>query len=210
MAEAMRVPDDRNAALIANLRAGHPGLTDEAIIAVLRAFLPQVQAGHADAAPSFISAIEDLAETIASTKAEIAALSMDDITGEHIPNASDELDAIVEHTAVATDQILSVCEALDSIAGKLDGEAQSGLQDATTRIYEACSFQDITGQRITKVVGALKAIESKVAHIVYAFGYTREAPPPPPPPGNVLLNGPQLPANAMDQADIDKLLSGMD
>ena len=50
------------------------------------------------------------------------------------------------------------------------GEPAAKLQDATTRIYEACSFQDITGQRITKVVAALKAIEAKVAQIVATFG----------------------------------------
>ena len=44
------------------------------------------------------------------------------------------------------------------------------LQDAVTQIYEACSFQDITGQRITKVVTTLKAIEGKVAHIISTFG----------------------------------------
>ena len=44
------------------------------------------------------------------------------------------------------------------------------LQEATTRIYEACSFQDITGQRITKVVSTLKTIEAKVASIVATFG----------------------------------------
>ena len=34
-----------------------------------------------------------------------------------------------------------------------------------TRIYEACSFQDITGQRIGKVVTALKAIEGRVQQV---------------------------------------------
>ncbi len=50
------------------------------------------------------------------------------------------------------------------------GDKPPGLQDATTRIYEACSFQDITGQRITKVVATLKTIERKVAHIIGTFG----------------------------------------
>ena len=48
------------------------------------------------------------------------------------------------------------------------------LQDAVTRIYEACSFQDITGQRITKVVTTLKVIEEKVAHIISTFGPNTE------------------------------------
>jgi chemotaxis protein CheZ len=102
---------------------------------------------------------------------------------------------------------------LDEAAASLTGEAATKLQDATTRIYEACSFQDITGQRITKVVGTLKAIEAKVAQIVATFGTrghevaiteTAEV------TDSALLNGPQHPTVAMDQSDIDKLLASFE
>jgi chemotaxis protein CheZ len=102
---------------------------------------------------------------------------------------------------------------LDEVAVAVSGDTAVRLQDAVTKIYEACSFQDITGQRITKVVTTLKAIESKVAQIILKFGVKSE-------PGEAcdpatavisgtveLLNGPQLPSNAMDQSDIDKLLA---
>ena len=84
------------------------------------------------------------------------------------------------------------------------------LQAAVTTIYEACSFQDITGQRITKIVTTLKAIEQKVAHIVGTFapGKPNEQLSEDHVPSDAdLLNGPQLPGNAMDQSDIDKLLA---
>jgi chemotaxis protein CheZ len=90
------------------------------------------------------------------------------------------------------------------------------MQDATTKIYEACSFQDITGQRITKVVATLKAIDAKVAQMLTAFGgrarvATAAAPVVPAlDAGESLLHGPQLPAAAMDQTDIDKLLASFD
>jgi chemotaxis protein CheZ len=97
------------------------------------------------------------------------------------------------------------------------GEAGLRLQDATTKIYEACSFQDITGQRITKVVTTLKAIEAKIGHIIATFGAEASAIMDQPiaddnePAGEEgLLNGPQLPAVAMDQSDIDKLLASFD
>ena len=48
---------------------------------------------------SLLAEVEELGRTIASAKAEIAALRVDDITDRHIPFATDELDAIVEHTA---------------------------------------------------------------------------------------------------------------
>jgi chemotaxis protein CheZ len=159
-----------------------------------------------------LAEVEALGHTIACAKAEIAALRVDDITDNHIPFATDELDAIVEHTATATNAILSSCETLDDVAGQMTGEPAAKLQDATTRIYEACSFQDITGQRITKVVATLKTIEAKVAQIVATFGSGEVASLPtlPEPNEATLLNGPQHPTVAMDQSDIDKLLASFE
>ena len=161
---------------------------------------------------SLLGEVEALGRTIAAAKVEIAALQVDDIRDRDIPFATDELDAIVQHTAVATNAILESCEMLDEVATAVSGEAAARLQDAVTKIYEACSFQDITGQRITKVVTTLKAIEAKVAQIISKFGVKSEAREIPAPvvPGSdpvELLNGPQLPSNAMDQSDIDKLLA---
>jgi chemotaxis protein CheZ len=160
-----------------------------------------------------LTEVEALGRTIASAKAEIAALRVDDITDNHIPFATDELDAIVEHTATATNAILNSCETLDDVGGSLTGEPATRLQDATTRIYEACSFQDITGQRINKVVTTLKTIEAKVAQIVATFSSgDREAPieTTAEPAEPVLLNGPQHPSVAMGQSDIDKLLASFE
>ena len=102
---------------------------------------------------SLLSEVEALGRTISTAKAEIAALRVDDINASHIPFATDELDAIVAHTASATNAILESCETLDEVGAAVSGEVAAKLTGATTRIYEACSFQDITGQRITKVVG---------------------------------------------------------
>jgi chemotaxis protein CheZ len=158
-----------------------------------------------------------LGRTIAAAKAEIAALQVDDITDSHIPSATDELDAIVEHTASATNAILEVCETLDGLATELMGAAAETLNTATTRIYEACSFQDITGQRINKVVFTLKAIDRKVAHIVSTFSCGEDVLQPSASMLDVslsdesgLLNGPQLPMSAMGQSDIDKLLASFE
>jgi len=201
--------DQELATRLDGVLARYPALTPQMVGEVVRVVLHR--ADGAGLAQTLLSEVAELGRTIATTKAEIAALRVDDITGQHIPAATDELGAIVAHTATATDQILEVCETLDDVATGLDGETQTRLQDATTRIYEACSFQDITGQRISKVVAALQAIEAKVAHIVVAFGYPVAAPPPPPAdPANPLLNGPQLPGAAMGQSDIDKLLADFD
>jgi chemotaxis protein CheZ len=157
--------------------------------------------------------LEDLARFIQSAKREIAALRPHDIRDEHIPIATDELDAVVAATARATGEILDRAEALEKLAPSLAPEAAAEITDAVTRIFEASNFQDITGQRITKVVKALKYIENKIDSLVTTFG-TREieAPPPPveEPEGDAkLLHGPQMPAVANSQADIDAILAGL-
>ncbi len=150
--------------------------------------------------------IAGLGHIIEQAKADVAGVSVDSIRGSHIPSATGELGAIVEHTALATNSILESCETLDRLSNSLDKAQSTILQDAITKIYEACSFQDITGQRITKVVKALQAIEGKVLElagghstgVILHLDVSSE-------PG-CLLNGPSLPAEAMDQDDIDKLL----
>jgi chemotaxis protein CheZ len=198
-------------ARLGQIRDRYPASEPEMVAEVVRAVLGTMHGDLSSTEASLLSEVEELGRTIAAAKAEIAALQVDDINASHIPSATDELDAIVAHTASATDSILEVCETLDRVAGGLDGAAAAQLQDATTRIYEACSFQDITGQRITKVVAALKAIEAKVGQIMRAFGSRRtHLPPAVRAPEGLLVNGPQLPMNAMAQTDIDKLLASFD
>ena len=211
MDDATAVNTDLSSRLT-SVRAMHPGLTDEMTRDVIHAVFDHT--GTDGLASSLLAEVADLGRAIANTKAEIASLRVDDITGQHIPAATDELSAIVAHTASATDQILEVCETLDDVGAKLEGDMQTRLQDATTRIYEACSFQDITGQRITKVVTTLKTIEAKISHIITTFGVSEVPSMPealaPASPEDELLNGPQLPALAMDQSDIDKLMASFD
>jgi chemotaxis protein CheZ len=198
---------------LADIRARQPNSEPELVAEVVRAVLTTISGDLSAKEMSLLAEVEELGRTIQTAKQEIAALKVDDITDSHIPFATDELDAIVQHTASATHNILESCELLDEVAGGLSGDDSAKLQDAVTRIYEACSFQDITGQRITKVVGTLKAIEAKVAQIVAAFGeHSAHAPAPVAVISTEadLLNGPQLPHQAMDQSDIDKLLASFE
>ena len=204
---------ERLAERLATIRTRYPGSEPEMVADVVHAVLATMSGDLSAQETSLLAEVEELGHTIACAKAEIAALRFDDITDNHIPFATDELDAIVEHTATATNAILTCCETLDSVAASVSGEPAAKLQDATTQIYEACGFQDITGQRITKVVATLKAIESKVAYIVRSFGSSsvdEGAGSPAGPSDTELLNGPQHPAVAMDQSDIDKLLASFE
>ena len=196
---------------------GTPGVPeDERIEAAVRAVLGSMAGDLTAREAALLAELEALGRTIARAKAEIAALSVDDITGAHIPSATDELDAIVGHTAEATNEILDSCEILEKLQTEVAEPAATALQGAVTRIYEACSFQDITGQRISKVVAALKAIEARVeAAVANASGRAAPAPlaaqpAPARTEGEELANGPQLPGGATSQAEIDRLLASFD
>jgi len=90
------------------------------------------------------------------------------------------------------------------------------ISDSVAQIYQACSFQDITGQRIGKVVAALKHLEDRLDHIAQTFGHQTSGTAKPATPGNKsagdddLLNGPQMPEAANSQVDIDALLASVD
>ena len=198
------------------------GPEGDRVEAAVRAVL-STMAGDLTAKESVLLAeLEGLGRTIARAKAEIAALKVEDIRDAHIPSATDELDAIVDHTAHATNEILDCCETLEQLEAELSGEAAVKLQGAVTRIYEACSFQDITGQRIGKVVTALKAIEVRISSIVStASGMPGPAAAPVAAvaatpgaekrtEGEKLANGPQLPGAGVSQSEIDRLLASFD
>lgn len=184
-----------------------------AITAVVKRVLSSLSGDMSAAGLKLYRELEELSHVIEAAKREIAAIQPHDIRDWHIPMATDELDAVVAATAEATGAILGAAEVIERSTEAAPAEMKAILANEVTRIYEACNFQDITGQRITKVVNTLKAIEAKVAQISGAFGTMpagqsrgrRDAPVE-----AVLLNGPQLPAAAMDQADIDKLLASFD
>ena len=166
---------------------------------------------------SLLAELEALGNEVRRAKSEMAALRVDDIGASHIPRATDELDAVVEHTANATNEILDVCEGLEAMQARVAPAEAEKLASAVTRIYEACSFQDITGQRISKVVSALKAIEARVSSVTARFAPATELPPliaavpiTLATEGRALANGPQMPGAASSQAEIDKLLASFD
>ncbi len=166
--------------------------------------------------------IVELAKFIQSARTEIAELRPQEINEEHLPTATDELDAIVQSTEGATNTIFEAVEAIESLTAEMDPQTADAVTNHVTAVYEACSFQDITGQRITKVVFALKQIEEKIDQLLSAFGGDQDgdaaakaATPPkrtrtptgaPARPDEDLLNGPQREGDAISQDDIDALL----
>ena len=111
------------------------------------------------------------------TRQEIAALHVNAF-GPTPARVTRELDAVVESAERATQQILGAAEDIDDAANTLSAsltreQEQSlalDIQDNVLRIFEACNFQDLTGQRIAKVMTTLKFVEERIAHMIEIWG----------------------------------------
>ncbi|EFO34553.1 putative methyl-accepting chemotaxis protein [Roseibium sp. TrichSKD4] len=124
------------------------------------------------------SELDTIYEAIAQTKKEIAALhETTGSEGEEMHRVTNELDAVVTGTEGATETILSAAEFIDETANTLsahlegrDQDMASDIQEKVVQIFEACNFQDLTGQRITKVVGTLRFIEDRITEMMDIWG----------------------------------------
>ncbi len=192
------------------------------VIDIVHSILRSMNDGATSVNLQIYAEIEQLSRYINAARCEIADLRPHDITSEHLPTATDELSAVVGATEQATNAIFEAVEAIEALAQEMPAELAERITGHVTAIYEACGFQDITGQRITKVVTALQQIEKKVEALLDAFGddlqpvQTDE-----PRKGSAerqagsneakrvddhLINGPAKDGEGISQADIDALL----
>ncbi len=178
------------------------------VVRVIRAVQMSVDSGI-NQTPMLVKELAELSRFIEQAKSEIASVRADEITNKHIPTATDELDAIIGATEEATGAIMDACEKIEELVKDQSPELANNVVGQITQVYEACTFQDITGQRITKVVKALKAIDQKVVALLKAFGgdelLTVKADEDKREGDERLLNGPQLNGQGVSQDDIDKL-----
>jgi chemotaxis protein CheZ len=157
-----------------------------------------------------VTVLEYLSQHIRLTREEIGALKPG---GENfLSSTADELEEIVAETGRAANEIMGAAESVEAVAVGTDPKTREALQMAATRIYEASAFQDITGQRITKVVRALQHIESRIEALTRACGdaLAKSGHAEAPRSDDALLNGPQLSKNAATQSEIDSLFDSMD
>jgi chemotaxis regulatin CheY-phosphate phosphatase CheZ len=161
--------------------------------------------------------LHDMSVCIQQTRSEVAALRPDESGNNRIMAATGELDAIVTATERATSEILNSAERIQTLISRLPRDAETKticeeLEVQVTEILTACSFQDITGQRTTKVVNTLHYLEKRVNSMIEIWGPealtalgavergdTR--------PDAHLLNGPSL--QGVSQDDVDALLANL-
>ncbi len=166
--------------------------------------------------------IADISGRIKATKVEMAAIRHPLAGDDKFQQASQELSAVVSATEAATNSIMACAEELEEVVHELKSSLPEGyhsdrvndMNEVIVRIYEACNFQDLTGQRITKVVRALAFIEERVDAMMSHWNKREfEAMPLPPTvtkmDDDLELHGPadsQISGN-VSQADIDALFA---
>ena len=138
----------------------------------------------------------------------------------HIPDVTQELDAIVATTEEATHTIMEACESIQNHVGEKGEGFDEAVNNDVIKIIETCTFQDLTGQRITKIVSKLNVINKHAGDLIeilqsrfsdlekqsMAASVDNAGQPP---SDKDLMNGPALPGQGVTQEDIDKLLDDL-
>lgn len=150
--------------------------------------------------------IEDIYDTLLEMQKEAAGIAHE----SKVTDTTAHLEDVLVATEKATHNILDCATSIQAAAEKdcSTADIRAEIGEYVINIYEACNFQDITGQRIKKVLKNLSVLEehikrlalsAQINNLVAEAEIKKEEPS--------LLNGPQLTADAPSQDDIDKLFS---
>jgi chemotaxis protein CheZ len=122
--------------------------------------------------------LDAMKDAITSTKQEIASIHRSEFEGKGMRRVAGELDAVVGATEQATTNILSAVEEIETSANMLraagvdtgNNDHVGAILDRVVGLYEACNFQDLTGQRIHKIVNVLKFVEERLDKMIGVWG----------------------------------------
>ncbi len=138
-----------------------------------------VRHGVSPSADKLQNQILEMARALAQAERDIRAIQPDNPAGSRYGSASTELSAVVDTTEQATQAILSAAERVQEYAWTM--RERSGNEDecdlldrCATEIYTACGFQDLTAQRIRKVVEAMTFIDLQIKGILEATGLAED------------------------------------
>ena len=155
-----------------------------------------------------------------AVRAALAPLHQDDPDEPLFETLHNELDAVVRAAQEAAEAILAATESINGASTAAAAGDAAAVSDAVTEIYQACGFQDLTGQRIARIGQLLNRVEYHVAGARAVLGdevgaererelaqvveqnESREV--------EHILHGPQDAGTANSQEEIDKILASFD
>ncbi|KTS20396.1 hypothetical protein NS228_27990 [Methylobacterium indicum] len=147
----------------------------------------------------------EMAKAISRTKSEIAAIHTPEQDQSQLGAASEALDGIVRTTERATSDILQAAEEVQEVAWTLretgaDSSVCDRLDHNATQIYTACSFQDLTAQRTSRIVNTLRYLEQRLTAMIEIWASEDD------PPAQAGQRA-EMPGTALDQDDVDEIVA---
>jgi len=172
-----------------------------------------------DVAREYKRELEFVHEAIKRTREELGGAAASPLRHPLAGRVRRELEAIVAGTEHATDRILKSAEDIAATARALSHVVKEANEKAlaseidghVARLFEACNFQDLTGQRVSKVVEAMKCIEDHAASLMEIWDkleqFTPIVLPEPSGEDRRFLNGPKLEGDGghFSQDDVDAI-----
>lgn len=152
-----------------------------------------------------------LAQYIALIRKSVSEMRPQELRSIKLPRAVQEIGAVTKETEAAAETIMSAVEEIMALKIESDEKTKAALNDACVRILEACAFQDITGQRITKIAGVLTYLEEMLERLGKLLGEDVKDAPLSPEDRSAeksLINGPALNGQGLCQSEIDRLVKG--
>jgi chemotaxis protein CheZ len=163
--------------------------------------------------------IAQMVRMIGRAKLEIASIKHPGQEDDRMQLAASELDAIVVATETSTESVLGASEEIETLVRKITGLYPDDeevntfcdqIANEIIKIFEACSFQDITGQRTNKVIKTIRFIEEKILALINIWGVDAFLDLPVEGPSeaegdDALMNGPQSGNQGITQDEINAL-----
>lgn len=83
-------------------------------------------------------------------------------------NSGLELEAVVQATEAAANQIMGAAEAIGDWLrdGGRDVDSLEAVAEKLNTIFEACTFQDVTGQRVRRAIQHLQQVENMLTQMM--------------------------------------------
>ncbi len=164
---------------------------------------------------------------MARIRRELAALNAGNGDADLFQSSLEQLYALANEIAEATDRMMTACEEIQESADAIGAKTKhrgikaqlKKITAGTVDIFEACSFQDLTGQRIGKLTRTVAAFHTGF-HAIARLAVGKSAGNGSAPKsaegknrhhaidridGGITLEGPQINGPAVSQADIDSL-----
>jgi len=119
-----------------------------------------------------------------------------------------ELEAVLKGSEQATQKILAAAEDIDQASNNLTAALKDGserglaqdIRDRVVELFEACNFQDLTSQRVAKVMATLNRIEAEIQRALAGLDAADAVP---------AMHGPRLDGDRghVSQGEIDAMFS---